>query len=627
MTGNLGSTRLKIDTVHQTGNYTLLTWDGNNQIRLRPYIYIKPGDVLEFTPSLDSYKEISKIITDKSTSVIKRIKLYPAYHSTETIHIPPHKFRVTFRERLNPSDLRATKALAQFHYRGKGLNKIVGRRSLLVAECDKFGIVGFGVLSATVAAAKPRFELFNTNFTAQMKTRLINQIVRIPRVVVHPEFRGIGLGVAIVKHLIRYAKEYWDINHYSPILIEVIAAMTEYHRFFETAGFVKLGYTSGYRRGIIPQYGGNSSFERRFNYQSYDFLQNQKPKPYLAFPLTPSIKQKIKEAHGKSVNPNKMKKIGEIKLKEPIRFEKVSVIYKANNGITDRSLLIKESFGVDSTQLSSLVIRDLTLTIEPGEVVLITGASGTGKSTLLKLFTNDVDQMKQEMIITGRIAGLDLGEVAILCAKFDDSLPLIDQVKIGKDIREAIELLNGVGLAEAHLYLKRPFQISDGQRYRFAVAKLCDSDKPIWLADEFVSTLNPETAAIVAKGLRRIAWKSGATLILTAPHTNNFIQSLLPTKLIRLKWGGEAVVYSTRLVHGYNKELWELTVINTCALPLTGVEIQAVNATGRSKCISKMGAISPRDKIVIKIEKGKLKNYRSITVRSAENVGDVIYLS
>ncbi|MFQ6105245.1 MAG: GNAT family N-acetyltransferase, partial [Candidatus Glassbacteria bacterium] len=211
-----------------------------------------------------------------------------------------YRFEITFRERINIKDWEKVKELERFHYRGKGLNRLVGRRTVLLAEIEGYGIVGFGVLSATVPTAKPRFELLKTNFTNQMETKLINQIARIPRIVIHPEFRGMNLGVLMGKHLVQYAKEYWDINHYTPIMVEVIAAMIEYHKFFEKAGFIKLGYTTGYtQKPVIPQY-GNGSFESRVNIKSYEFMRNQKPKPYLVFPLDPNLKEKIVQSYERS---------------------------------------------------------------------------------------------------------------------------------------------------------------------------------------------------------------------------------------------------------------------------------------------------------------------------------------
>jgi len=261
------------------GWFTKVRLEGGFEIQLKPFVYIKERDILEFIPSVQEFKEIYKVFEDKAFRELKKVKIYPSYEKREIIYLPPHQFEVIFRERENSKDWETVKDLEKFHYRGKGLNKIVGRRTVLLAEIKGVGIIGFGILSASLALSAPRFKLLNTNFTHQMKNGLINQIARIPRIVIHPDFRGLNLGVLMAKHLVNYAHEYWDINHYMPIMVEVIAAMTDYHSFFEKAGFIKVGYTTGYKgKSIIPKY-GNGSFATR-DPSEYKFMENQRQKPY-----------------------------------------------------------------------------------------------------------------------------------------------------------------------------------------------------------------------------------------------------------------------------------------------------------------------------------------------------------
>lgn len=613
----------RVNSIKSTGNHTSVKLETGHKVDLRPYIYIKSGDILEFIPSVKAFEEVNKIIIEKSTGLTRKIKIYPPYCEIETVCVPPYCFEVTFRERRSGKDWESARFLEQFHYRGKGLNRLVGRRTVLIVESNMHGIIGYGVLSATVAAAKPRFALFHTNFKEQMQTKLINQIVRIPRVVIHPEFRGMGLGVLTAKHLVQYAKDYWDINGYAPILVEVIASMTDYHRFFENAGFMKYGYTLGYENGIIPEY-GVGAWQPRPNHNQYDFFKNQKSKPYLVYPLDERVKEMLMERNliklqSKRVQTTKRR------LSQSINFDRLYAEYKVSNGLTSRAGEIKEAFSVDATQMYSPVLRDFSLQINPGDVVLFTGASGSGKSTVIKFLVEDLQDLEEQMNIQGQIRGVDPSQVAKLCTSWNDTLPLIDQV--GESTREAIALLNSVGLAEAHLYLKRPCQISDGQRYRFAVALLCDSGKPIWVADEFASTLDPLTATIVAKGIRKSAWKCGATLILAAPHFEYFIESLLPNKIAQLRWGGIAKVFSLKLNYEDTGDLLGLRVENTCDHDLSGVSISGVTRTGQEEIVKLFPILHKRCKSeIIQVNWENLEHFVAIVSRSDQKVGDIIYL-
>jgi len=605
-----------------TGNFTKVKFEGGEEILLRPFIYIRPQDVIEFTPSVNGFKEIYKVFEDRGKNELKKVKIHPPYEKKEVICLPPHRFEVIFRERKSSEDWKMVKELERFHYRGKGLNKIVGRRTVLLAEIKEFGVIGYGILSASVVACAPRFKLLSTNFSDQMRSGLINQIVRIPRIVIHPEFRGLHLGALIAKHLVNYAQEYWDINHYTPIMIEVIAAMTEYHKFFEQAGFIKVGYTTGYKgQAIIPKY-GNGSFSPRDS-SEYKFMRNQQPKPYLVYPLSPEIKQKLKPYIISKALSFMTKKP---KLKEPLKFENLTMKYRVKNGSTERTNIVKEVFGVDSEHAFSPVITGFSLLIEPGEVVLFTGASGSGKSTILKLLTTNLSSLENILEWSGTFRRLPENMVEVLNTDFDFAQPLIDQIKIGKDIRESIELLNSVGLTEAHLYIKRPNQISDGQKYRFAIAKLCDSEKPIWVADEFASTLNPEMAAIVAKGLRKLAYKYGATVLLGAPHISYFVGSLLPNKIFRLRWGMRALIYSLKVKnfhHDGNKIL--LSVLNNGNTPLTNLQVGLIAENGVFRLQGSISYLSQEQIHEISIELENDTTFSALVIKTDEGVGDILY--
>jgi len=619
----MNNNRLIIEHIENNGCATKIKLKGSIELQLRPFLYLRQHDVLEFIPSVHEYKEIYKVFEDRATKELKKVKIYPPYERKEVVYAPPHNFEVIFRERKDAKDWDKVRGLERFHYRGKGLDKIVGRRTVLLAEMEKFGVVGFGVLSASMAAVAPRFKLLNTNFSHQMKNGLINRIVRIPRIVIHPEFRGLNLGVLMAKHLVNYAQEYWDINHYKPIMVEVIAAMTDYHKFFEKAGFSRVGYTTGYRgKAIIPKY-GNGSFAPRDS-SKYDFMENQSQKPYLVYPLTLEIKQKLKSY---SPPPSLTFFSKMPKLEKPLIFESVSLEYIIKNGSTKRTNIVKEVFGVDSSQAFSPVVEDFSVVIEPGDVVLIIGASGSGKSTILKLLTLRHSILKKIINWSGTFPRIRRDKIEILNANFSNSRrPLIEQVKKNKDVKEAIELLNSVGLTEAHLYIKRPNQISDGQRYRFAIAKLCDSEKPIWIADEFVSALNPEMAAIVAKGLRKVAYKCGATLILAAPHISYFVESLLPNKLVKLRWGIKPIIYSLKIISFSQKENeLSLSVLNNGSLPLTSLQIGLNTINGLFKPQSSFDCVSPKQIINAALKIGDNEEFYALMIKTSEGVGEIIY--
>lgn len=620
----------EVTEVRKRSRITEVYLTDGRRLDLPPFIYIWEGDIVEVSLSQGKPVLVRKLLRHGGTIANPLwVTILPPYCASETIYVPPHKFSVTFRERLSPQDWQQAKRLEQFHYRGQGLDKIVGRRTVLLAVEEQRGAIAYGVVSATFPLAKPRFELLETNFEEQMNSKLINQIVRIPRIVVHPEFRGIGLGTLMAKHLVEYVRQHWDINGYPPILVEVIAAMTDYHRFFESAGFIRFGDTAGYKGSKFHPLYGNGAFEARENSDSYKFLEDQGAKPYLVYPLTPEIEQRVREkaerfpTKSQVVVPSPM-------MKRPIVVHDVSVIYKARNGLTQRATVVRDVFGIDDTQMYGQVLNSFSLAVCPGDVVLLTGASGSGKSTVIRLLTEPKTKLKDSMRISGQIEGFqgyrrsDL--VAQLSHQWDENSPLIDQ--IGNSMIEAIRLLNSVGLAEAHLYLKRPLQISEGQKYRFAVALLCDSKKPVWVADEFASTLDPETAAIVAKGLRRIAQRYGATVILAAAHIGAFVDSLLPNTVVRLSWGDTIEVWSVKMNIVMKDETVSLSVENRSPQPVQNLQVGGVDDHGQFHGMFEIPNIAPKatcgaESVSLK----ELEHFRALVVRSPYKVGDIAYIT
>jgi ABC-type ATPase with predicted acetyltransferase domain len=99
----------------------------------------------------------------------------------------------------------------------------------------------------------------------------------------------------------------------------------------------------------------------------------------------------------------------------------------------------------------------------------------------------------------------------------DPDMPLIDNV--GGSFDEGLTLLSRVGLNDAFLFVRRFSQLSDGQRYRYS---MIESDKKYWFADEFCSTLDRDTAKIVAFNIQKIAREEGRAVFAATTHTDLF---------------------------------------------------------------------------------------------------------
>jgi uncharacterized protein len=171
---------------------------------------------------------------------------------------------------------------------------------------------------------------------------------------------------------------------------------------------------------------------------------------------------------------------------------------------TDRVLEIAESFGLGLSNREFVIYDHLKIDVKPGDIVYITGQSGSGKSLLLR---DLVEQMRQ----SGRTVA-DLNDV-----KLEDK-PVIDLV--GKSTNDAAFLLATAGISDAWIYIRSPSELSDGQRYRLKLAKVLESAADVWVADEFGAVLDRQTAKAVAFSLQKVARRLGKTLIVATTHTD-----------------------------------------------------------------------------------------------------------
>lgn len=169
---------------------------------------------------------------------------------------------------------------------------------------------------------------------------------------------------------------------------------------------------------------------------------------------------------------------------------------------SQRVLECAESFGLGLKDQEFVIYDHMCIDVRQGDVVYITGQSGSGKSLLLR---GIAEEMVKE--------GLNLKNIDEIT--FDD-VPLIDQV--GKDTNDAIRLLSLAGLNDAYLFVRKPSELSDGQKYRFRIAKMIEQDYQVWVADEFGAVLDRITAKAIAFNLQKYARKVGATLIVATTH-------------------------------------------------------------------------------------------------------------
>ena len=189
---------------------------------------------------------------------------------------------------------------------------------------------------------------------------------------------------------------------------------------------------------------------------------------------------------------------------------------------TQRVLDVAEMFGLGLDDKTFVVLDNLELEINPDDIVYITGQSGSGKSTILKELRKALENQ-----------GISVCSFEDI--KLEDK-PIVDQVYVNeKSLQKTLALFSLVGLSDANLFLRKPSELSDGQRYRFMLAKLIESDAQIWIADEFLAVIDRVTACVIAFNIQKIARQLGKGLVVATTH-RDMVNDLAPNVYIEKRY-------------------------------------------------------------------------------------------
>ena len=196
-------------------------------------------------------------------------------------------------------------------------------------------------------------------------------------------------------------------------------------------------------------------------------------------------------------------------------------------------------------------LKNINLSIEPGEFVFLVGASGSGKSTMLRLILKELEPTSGTIIVNGvklstiprryipnhrRNMGCVFQDFKLLPNKTAAENVAYAMEVTGqrrKTIRTKVpQILELVGLGEKkHKY---PGQLSGGEQQRVSIARAFVSQPPILVADEPTGNLDPDTSVGIMQLLHRI--NRIGTTVLVATHDKEMVD-VMRKRVVELKAG------------------------------------------------------------------------------------------
>jgi polar amino acid transport system ATP-binding protein len=187
------------------------------------------------------------------------------------------------------------------------------------------------------------------------------------------------------------------------------------------------------------------------------------------------------------------------------------------------------------------VLKGVSLTVDPGEIVAVIGRSGSGKSTMLRCI-NGLEKIQGGSIVVDgtRVdeAGADLIGLRQRVGMVFQSFNLFPHLTVERNVTLALTVVRKTKPAEANAIAREvvakvgledklssyPDELSGGQQQRVAIARSLAMGPKVMLFDEITSALDPELVGEVLRVLERLA-VDGMTMLLVT-HEMNFAKNV-----------------------------------------------------------------------------------------------------
>ncbi|MBP5519761.1 MAG: amino acid ABC transporter ATP-binding protein [Treponema sp.] len=209
---------------------------------------------------------------------------------------------------------------------------------------------------------------------------------------------------------------------------------------------------------------------------------------------------------------------------------------------------------------SNVIIKDLSLSVEKGEVIVILGPSGCGKSTLLRCINGLEPIQSGEILLDGQVISnrkKDMHKIRQKIGMVFQSYDLFPHLTVMKNLllgpKHAHELNLNIDEVqkEAEMWLERvgladkknayPRQLSGGQKQRVAIVRMLCLHPEVMLFDEVTAALDPEMVREVLDVMMNLANDKKTMLIVT--HQMQFARAVAD-KIVFMD-AGEIVEIST----------------------------------------------------------------------------------
>jgi putative ABC transport system ATP-binding protein len=193
---------------------------------------------------------------------------------------------------------------------------------------------------------------------------------------------------------------------------------------------------------------------------------------------------------------------------------------------------LTKRYGAGATEV--VAVRDASLSVAPGEIVLIMGPSGSGKTTLLLMLGALLKPSAGKLWVRGtlvsalperKLPGVRLKQFGFVFQDFNllSALSALENVALVAELagvtggcarKQAARLLGELGLGERLHFL--PEKLSGGEKQRVAIARALINDPAVILADEPTANLDSKIGREIMRLLQRVAQEQGRAVVIVS---------------------------------------------------------------------------------------------------------------
>jgi ABC-type ATPase with predicted acetyltransferase domain len=218
---------------------------------------------------------------------------------------------------------------------------------------------------------------------------------------------------------------------------------------------------------------------------------------------------------------------------------------------TKEGRLVQDAFGFVGSAVGGDIFGPLTLPIVAGEIALVCGASGSGKSLLLSaaeqlLGGRPISSSEDASSIGVRVHGRVDGSARISVLPELDPMLAPLAYRRGVELNEFLAVTAKCGLAEPQLLVRPIWTLSSGQKYRLQLALAFLGHGDVLLIDNFCESLDRFSARAVCKGVSRLSRDFNVATVVASAAYERLRPLLAVDRVLMLRRGDSATLSETK---------------------------------------------------------------------------------